>query len=892
MTATVPARAPGQAGTPVGLRPARALLRDGTPVVLGPLTPADGPELLALHEGLAERDRWLRFATLHPADLPGYVRRSLDPAGGNLTLGARVRGRLAGAVQLFPLGDGAAEIAVVVDGHERLAGVATALLEQVAAEATRLGIGRLVAQVLAENGPMLRVLADLGLAVRRRAQGTDVLVEVTLDAGARYLEAAEERHRQAAAAGLQAVLRPRAITVVGAGRGAGSIGRAVLRELRAAGFPGPVTVVNPACGELEGFPCVSSVAELPGPVDLAVVCVPAGAVPAVAAACGVHGVRALLVLSGGLSAVPGLAGEVLDTADRYGMRIVGPNSVGVVAPGDPSRLAACFGGSVPPAGDVGLVAQSGGVVIAGGQVLGRLGLGVSAAVSIGDAWDVGARDVLAWCDEDPGTAAVVLYAESEPDLRGLVRTAAHLARRVPVLGLRTATSPAGARAAASHTARSATPARVREAAWAAAGVQVVPDLTTLAAATAHLRGRPPLRPGTVAVLTNLGGAGVLTADACVAAGLPVDPLPPALQQRLREALPPLAVPANPVDTGAAVSPGQFGAALGCLLDDPAVAAVVTVTAPTGVGDPGPGVAAAVAAAGDDAVAVVDVRPGRPTSLERLDPAGTGGGPALVSVNEPAVAAAVLAAAAGRAAWLAAPPVGSVPEGADVRAARAVAAAVLDRSPAGDWLDPDAVAALLAAAGVPLVPTRAAGTPGAAAAAARELACPVAVKGRVRGVVHKADAGLVRLPVDDPDEVRRVVGGWAAAAGADWLGAVVQPFVPPGDELLVGAVRDAAAGPVVVVGPGGRAADALGGRVHRLAPLDARGAEQAVDATGLFATAHGRTLDRAAVADRLHRVAWLADAVPELAELDVNPLVVGPRGAQALDVRVRVAPDGP
>ncbi|WP_456870614.1 acetate--CoA ligase family protein [Geodermatophilus sp. SYSU D00766] len=225
----------------------------------------------------------------------------------------------------------------------------------------------------------------------------------------------------------------------------------------------------------------------------------------------------------------------------------------------------------------------------------------------------------------------------------------------------------------------------------------------------------------------------------------------------------------------------------------------------------------------------------------------------------------------------------------MRAARSVAAAVLDRRPEGDWLEPDEVAGLLAAAGVPLVPTRAAGTAEAAVAAARELGCPVAVKGRVRGLVHKADAGLVRLPVHDAGEVGRTVGGWAAAAGADWLGAVVQPLVPPGDELLLGAVRDAAAGPVVAIGPGGRAADALAGRVHRLAPLDACGAEQAVDATGLFATAHGRTLDRAAVADRLHRLAWLADAVPELAELDVNPLVVGCSGAQALDVRVRVAP---
>lgn len=481
-----PATAPTvpRAGAGPRPRPARALLRDGSSALLEPLGPADLDELLALHDRLSERDRYLRFATLHPGDLPGYLRRTLDPAGGDLTLGARVRGRLVGAVQLLPVGGGAAEVAAVVDAEGRLEGVATVLLEALAAAARRMGVDRFQADILAENGPMLRVLADLGLPVVHTREGSGVRIEVGLRPDEPYELAAEERHRTAAAASLQPVFRPRSVAVIGAGRAPGSVGRAVLRSLRDGGFPGPVHAVNPAAEEIEGFPCVPSVQALPEPAELAVIAVPATAVGEVVTDCGRAGVRALLVLSGGLAEVPGLPELVRDLVARHGMRLVGPNSVGVVTPGEPAQLNASFAGQHPSPGDIGLVAQSGGIVIAAVAAWQRLGLGLSSAAAIGDAYDVGARDVLAWFDEDPATQLVVLYAESEPDLRGLARTAAHLAARVPVLALESATSGAGARAAASHTARAATPHAVREAAYASAGIQSLPDLTSLAA-TAH-----------------------------------------------------------------------------------------------------------------------------------------------------------------------------------------------------------------------------------------------------------------------------------------------------------------------------------------------------------------------------------------------------------------------
>jgi acyl-CoA synthetase (NDP forming)/RimJ/RimL family protein N-acetyltransferase len=856
------------------------------------LGPADVEEVLGLHRDLDDRDRFLRFSVVHPADLEAFVRRSLAPDSGAVSLGVRVRGRLVGVVQLFPVGEDGGAVAAVGARGWRSHGVATVLLEHLAEVALRGGVHRLVADVLAENWRMLRVLADLGMPLSRTWQGSSVRLEIGLEARERYADAVEDRHRKAAAAGLRPVLTPRSVALIGVGRREGSVGRAVLRSLRAARYDGTVTLVHPAAAEIDGLRCLPSAAALPPGVDLAVVTVPASAVEEVVGDCGRVGVRAVLLITSGIGSVPGLAERVRDAADRSGIRLVGPNTFGVVGPGTGSRLDTTFTGEVPLPGDVGLVAQSGGIAIAVVAAWQRLGLGLSAMVAIGDALDVGARDVLAWFDEDPGTTLVVLYAESETDLRGLVPTARHLAARVPLLALDVGTSTAGQRAAASHTARSATPRALREAAYTAAGIQSVPDLTVLAAAAGLLRGQPPPGTGTVAVLTNVGGGGVLAADACVAAGLPVDPLAPDLQDALREVLPALASVGNPVDTSAAVGRADFGAALACLLRSSDVGAVVTVTAPTGVSDPGPAVAETV---GAEAMAggttpVIDVRLTGATSVRRVDlPAGTAGR-FLVSVDDPAVAAGALGVAARRARWLSRPrALATAPDGVDVRAARGVVRGVLSRAPEGSWLRVPEVAALCAAAGLAQVGAAWVTTPEEGVLAAVELSGPVAVKGFVEGVVHKGDAGLLRLPVTDPAEVRRVIGQWRDRAADGWVGAVVQHVVEPGDELLVGALRDASAGSVVVLGAGGRATDALGHRVHGLAPVAIDEADDMITRTGLFDTAHGRRLHRAGVADCLRRVGWLADVLPELAELDVNPLVVTERTARALDVRVRLTP---
>jgi acyl-CoA synthetase (NDP forming)/GNAT superfamily N-acetyltransferase len=864
----------------------RALLADGSPLRVETLGPPDAAAVLQLHARLSDGDRFLRFGTLHPADLEDYVRRTLSGDRGELTVGGHLRGRLVGVVQVLPAGAGTAEVAVVVDAADRAHGVATALLEAAAALSRRRGVDRFIALVLAQNGRMLRVLTDLGLPLGVTREGTALRVEILLHPDERYARAGEERLRRAAAAGLDAVLRPASVAVVGAGRRQRSVGRLALRSIVAAGYRGTISVVHPEAGELDGIACVPSLSHLPTAPDLVVVAVPAAAVADVVRESGRCGARAVLILSSGIGAVP--AQRLRETAVASGLRIVGPNTIGVVGPPGPAgRFAATFGPALPESGDIGLVTQSGGIAITASAALRRAGLGASAALSIGDAVDIGVPDALAWFDGHAGTAMVLLHDEGGEDLRGSVRATRHLARRVPVLALASGTSTAGSRAAASHTARAATPAAVREAVWTAGGVLGFDDMTTMVASAAVLRGQPLPEGRRTAVLTNVGGTGVLVADALAAAGLTVDRFPDGLRRRLASILPELATTTNPVDTGAVVTSAQFADALRCLMEASVVDAVVTVTVATAAGDPHEGVAAGVSTSGRH-VPVVDVRPSRGTAVERIDLPRDG---FVVSVQEPATAATALGAAVRRRTWLHREPgFPLVPTGVDFASAHAAVSAAVRRDPDG-WLEPVDVAMLCTAAGLHPVETVVVRTPDEARVAASRLAGPVVVKGVVAGVVHKADAGLLRMPVTDPVEVARIVAEWTARWEDGWRGAVVQPLVAPGDELLVGAVRHPSAGPLVAVGPGGRAADALGHRVHRLAPLTAAEAEDMVRATGLFDTEHGRGLDHEAVQDCLHRVGWLLDVLPGLAEVEVNPLVVRRRGAVVIDVRMRVAPGG-
>jgi acyl-CoA synthetase (NDP forming)/GNAT superfamily N-acetyltransferase len=868
-------------------RPVRALLADGTVVRLRELHDADAPAVAAFYRALPVYDRFLRFFSAGALPTENDLIGRRGPA--DVSLGAFRGETLVGVAQCAGTEDpSTAEVALAVAPTEQAHGMGTLLLEHVASRARRRGVRRFVADVLAENARIRQVLADVGLPVRRYAEDGQVHVEFDLDPDRDYLDALATREERADVASLAAVLAPRSIAVVGAGRGPESVGHAVLRNLVRSGFAGRLVAVNPHATQVCGVVCHGSVEDLTEPVDLAVLCVPAAVVPEVAEQCGRRGVHALLVITSGLSGDAALAGGLLDAVRRHDMRMVGPNCLGVANTDPAVRLDAKFAQPVS-AGSVGLVTQSGGVAIAVQEELTRLGLGVSTAVSTGDKYDVSGNDLLLWWHGDPRTRLAVLHLESFGNPRKFSRFARRLAERIPVVTVRSGSSTAGQRAAASHTAATATPRVTRDALFTQAGVLAVDRLDELSELVATLSWQPLPAGRRTAVVANAGGAGVLAADACEARGLTVPPLSMRTQRALRGLLPAGAATANPVDTTAVVSPEVFASAVSAVRADPEVDAVLAVTVATALTDPFPGIAAAAAGPGGPVLAV---RLGQAEHVAGVATAITGG--TVPVFADAAAAAGALTQTATRAEWLARPR-GTTTRitGIDRVRAGGVVAGFLAARPEGGWLEPAQVQDVLQAFGLPVLASAVVDGPDAAVAAFTTAACPVALKAVADGVLHKAAAGGVRLGLDSADAVRRAAADLAALFGSRLRGYLVQPMALAGAELLVGVTSEPVFGPLVAVGLGGTVTDLVADRAHRLVPLSDADAEEMLAAfragARLFDPHRTPPLDRGAVVDTVVRIGRLADELPEVAELDLNPVVVGAHGCAVVDARIRVAP---
>ncbi|WP_134732159.1 GNAT family N-acetyltransferase [Amycolatopsis nivea] len=862
-------------------QPARVLLADGQVGLVRPLGPADTEAVLRLHTDLGERDRYFRFF----GPLPSTVDRLAAEIAGtsdecHTAVGCFLGEQLAGVAHCERIGQSAdAEIALVVDGHRRTHGIATLLLEHLAAAARAHGISRFVAEVLAENAKVIRVFAELGLPYEIDHEGPEWSVTIWLDGEDRYPDAFARRDEVAEAASLAHLLRPASVAVIGAGRRPGSVGHAVLANLLDSGFPGSVEVVHPAAEEILGVRCAPSIADLTRTPELVVICLPAEAAADAVEECGKRGVAAAVVVSSGLTGTA--AGErVRDAVRRHGMRLVGPNCLGVLSTDPSCPLDATFLARRPRAGGIGVTTQSGGVGIALVEALTGLGLGLSSLVSTGDKYDVSGNDLLLWWASDRRTETVVLYLESFGNPRRFARLAARLARTRPVLAVRAGSGGTAQRAAASHTAAAATPAVTRDALYAQAGIIAVDTVAELVDVLAGVSWQPLPHGRRVAVLSNAGGAGVLAADACEREGLTMASLSAETAARLRELLPAEAAVHNPVDTTAAVPAEKFGQALKIVLADPGVDAVIAATVPTAVGNP----AAALADVLPDVdKTVLAVRPGQ---RERVSPLCADGPAVTACYDDPATAALVLARQAEYAEWLARPrnDATTLPE-IDSAAVREFATArAAERE---GWLSPAAAAELLRLAGIPLAPTRYARDETETVRAAEEFDGPIAVKADAEGLLHKSAGGGVLLGVERPSGARDAYRLLLTRFGPALRGVVIQPMADRGRELLVGVRSDPVFGPLVVFGLGGIDTDLVADRAARLAPLTGPDADLLLDGLRSAEALWASGIDRAAVRELLLKTGRLATLVPELAELDLNPVVARADGCAALDVRIRL-----
>ncbi|MCU7724882.1 GNAT family N-acetyltransferase [Actinoplanes sp. KI2] len=871
-----------------------ALAADGGIVTIRPVRADDRKALERLYDDASPESLRLRFfAVPGSGALAAEVDRLCRPESDrHLAVLAVEGGRLVGVAAAERTDDTGprAEFSLFVADAHRGRGIGTLLLEHLAARACRRGITELVGEVLPDNFAMLRTARDLSAHAWSRFD--DGVIDVGLaTAGDEAAESAvDQRDRTAEQASLRALLCPASVAVVGAGHRPGGVGHETARALRAYGFTGALYAVNRSGAPVADIPVYRSVRRLPAPIDLMVIAVPADQVAAVLADGATVGVRAAVVLSAGF----GEAGpdglrrqrELVRLAREHGIRLVGPNCVGVINTDPRVRLDASFAPAAPVPGGLAVAAQSGAVGIALLDDAARAGHGISTFVSLGNKADVSGNDLIAYWYDDPATQAVALYLESFGNPRKFARTVRALARRKPVLALKAGRSAAGRRAGASHTAAAAAPDATVDALFAQAGVVRPESLGDLLDAARMLTGQPLPTGRRLAVVGNAGGLNILAADAAEAAGLT------------------LTGEDNPADLGAGAPPADFAEAAAAVAGRGAADMLLLIVVATRANRPAE-IMAALGAVVDEhpdlAVAAVliggaDARLGEHGADARLGERGADArlgkrGAPVYGTPERAVRA--LAAAAEYAEWRR-QPLGRRPElsGIDTSTARTIVDLALAEG--GGWQDYQTTAALLTAYGIGILPGVVARTAGEAAAAANRLGYPVVLKSADPQLVHKTDRGGVRLNLGGPAAVRHAFAP-VAAAGQRAAGVLVQQQAIAPVELVAGIAHDPQFGSVVLLGLGGVQTDLLGDRQLRLVPmtdLDAGRMWRELRAAPLLTGYRGAPpVDTDALEDLLLRLGRLAEDLPEVAELDLNPVLAGPDGVVAVDAKLRLAPVG-
>ncbi len=767
-------------------------------------------------------------------------------------------------------------------------GIGTRVLELLADDARREGVAVFDAWVPRGDRTIVELFASSGFAVSQHPDREPGTLHVSLELGPTevYLDRSAARARQAAAASMRPFFEPRGVAVIGVNRERGRIGSEVFHNLIEAGCSVPVYPVHPQAGEINGHPVFARVTDIPGTVDLAVIVVPAARVLAAVDECIAKGVKALVVISAGFGEVGAegraLEAALLDKVRAAGVRMVGPNCMGLLNTDPAVNLNATFSPVYPPPGRVAMSTQSGALGLAILDYARRLDLGISTFVSVGNKADVSSNDLIQYWAEDPRTSVILLYLESFGNPRKFSQIARRVAREKPIVAVKSGRSASGARAASSHTGALASSDAVVDALFTQAGVirtNTLEELFDVATLLAH----QPLPKGRrVAILTNAGGPGILAADACEAQGLELPSLSDDTIAELRSFLPAAASVGNPVDMIASASAEGYGRALTALLRDERVDSVLVIFIPPLVTHPDD-VARAVRAA---SAAV----PGKP--VLGIFMSAQGAAPMLAPIPcfaFPESAAVALARAATYGEWRAtaeeAPPEISL----DAAAARELVDGVVARG--GGWVTAEEAQALVTAAGIPVPASLHATTEQDAVDAAATIGGTVVLKAVGPTILHKTEVGGVRVGLMGEMAVREAWRDMRSRLGDAMTGGLVQTMVGGGVEMLVGVTDDPIFGPVMACASGGILAELLHDADFRLHPLTERDAEEMIASLRGAALLKGHRgaapADVAALKDVLLRVSALVTACPEIQELDINPLRVMPRGARALDIRVRI-----
>ncbi|HXG08217.1 MAG TPA: GNAT family N-acetyltransferase [Gemmataceae bacterium] len=889
----------------------RLILRDGSTAQVRPARPDDREALRAFFERLSPESRRRRFfsASLPRPELLAALCDNSDPRSAFTLVVTRIQEgepRIIATGSYLAKDDKTAEVAFAVDDALQGKGLGTLLLERLALLAARQGFRRFWAVTHADNRAMREVFKESGFEVHEYPEGGDIEVDLSVVPSEVSVARLEMRDRVATVASLRPFFQPKAVAVVGASRDPSSIGYRILEALVLNRFQGLVYPVNPKASTIAGIRAYPSVRDVPEPVDLAVVAVPRDAVPGVVDDCAARGVRALVIITAGFAEIGregrDLQQKLLDKVRGYGMRMIGPNCMGLLNTDPAVRLNASFSPVFPPPGRVAMSSQSGALGLAVLSAAARLGLGMSTFVSVGNKADVSGNDLLQYWEEDERTGVILLYLESFGNPRRFARIARRVSQRKPIVVLKSGRTQAGGRAAGSHTAALAAREAAVDALFRQTGVIRADTLEEMFDLAALLGSQPLPRGRRVAIITNAGGPAILCADACEAGGLVIPEFSVSTQERLSAFLPAAASVANPVDMIASAGPEQYRQAITTVLTSGEVDALIWIYIPAGLAE-GDAVAAAARegiaqarAAGATAqpvlacwMAEAGVRTQLDGSVERTP-----------CYAFPEAAGHVLGKAADYAAWRAQPP-GMIPDfdDLDLPSARDVCQKALVQRGVG-WLTAAETRTVLAAMRLPQAAGGVAATAEEAVELARQVGFPVAVKLASRQLIHKTEVGGVRLNLRDAEAVRRafteIRDRLAQNNQLDALeGVIVQPMISGGVEVMVGVTQDPLFGPLIAFGLGGIHVEILADVCFRVPPLTDRDAAEMVRAIKGYRLLQGYrghpAADVEAIEEILLRVSRLVEEIPEISELDLNPIFALPpgEGCQVVDARIHVRP---
>lgn len=854
---------------------ADVVLRDGGTAHLRPISPADAEALQRFHLAQSAESTYFRFFApmprLSPADLHRFTHVDhVERVAFICTVGDEI----VGVGRYDQVNETTAEVAFNISDHHQGRGLGSVLLEHLAAAARERGVHRFVADVLPQNRKMMAVFRDAGYEVKHGYDDGVISLGFDIDPTEKSLAVMEAREHRAEARSVHALLNPSSLVVIGASRKEGTIGHRLLTDVLAGGFSGRLDVVHPKADVVLGVPAHRRLADVPQPVDVAAIAVPAAAVPDVVAECAEAGVRGLVVLSGGF-AETGPEGhrrqqELVRVARANGMRVIGPHSWGVINADPRVHLNISLADRLPPFGRLGLFCQSGALSVSVLDAATRRNLGVSTFLSAGNRADVSGNDCMQYWEEDERTKAVGLYLESIGNPRKFARIARRLSMRKPVIVVKSGMSgfgvPPGHAVRVTRAPREALDAMLRQ-----SGCLRVENVNQLFD-VAQLVVQQPLPAGPrVAVVGNSDALGALLAEACHSWELHIEHGPVSL------------LPQADATT--------FRAALERAFADDRVDSVIAAFVPP-----------LATGAAEVAQALTDVAAGARLPVVACF-LGMGGLTQQLTVGDrvvptyptPEEAVRALAAATRYGVWR------SQDRGArvtvtdcDQAGAERLVTEVLQEHPDGRELEQAEVARLLRCFGVELWPQLLVADAGAAVAAAEQVGWPVVLKATAPPLRHRVDLGSVRLDISTEAELReafeRMSEQLAPGGGADL---VVQRMAAAGVACMLRSVEDPLFGPVVSFGLAGDASDLLGDVSHRIPPLtevDVADLVRSVRAAPkLFGYRGARAVDVSALEDVIARVSCLADGRPEIADLELNPVVVAEHGVAVLGAEIRVAP---